>query len=329
MILSQFRSLLAGHPHKLIRFRLPDGISVPPEYHVTEVGRVTREFIYCGGTSRIATNCLLQAWVAANDQDHRLYSEKLGSIIGLADHLFVDGNIPVEIEYEHPVLSQFSILDHEVSSELITLQLQNKHTDCLAKESCGLEAGTCCGDDNSCGDPAESEASDSTDCCSDNPSSTSSEELESMKPRVLILCTGNSCRSHLAEGILRQAAGDIFEVYSAGSRPAGFVHPKAIGVMAEIGIDISKHVSKNMSDFLQQSIATVITVCGNADQACPMFPGQVNRYHWGFDDLAHAKGSDDEVTAVFRQVRDQIKLVFEAYAAGYREALKRGRIHAS
>jgi arsenate reductase len=139
------------------------------------------------------------------------------------------------------------------------------------------------------------------------------------KPNVLILCTGNSCRSHLAEGVLRQAAGDLVDVHSAGSKPAGYVHPKAIEVMKEIGIDISGHTSKHMREFLDKKITTVITVCGNADQACPMFPGQVNRYHWGFDDPAHAKGTDDEVLAVFRRVRDQIKLVFEAYAAGLRE----------
>ena len=142
------------------------------------------------------------------------------------------------------------------------------------------------------------------------------------KPAVLILCTGNSCRSHLAEGILRHVAGDLFDVQSAGSKPAGYVHPKAIAVMKEIGIDISGHTTKHMNEFLDRKIDTVITVCGNADQACPMFPGQVNRYHWGFDDPAHATGTEEEILAVFRRVRDQIKLVFEAYAAGYREKTK-------
>lgn len=145
----------------------------------------------------------------------------------------------------------------------------------------------------------------------------------SPKPLVLILCTGNSCRSHLAEGLLRHAAGDLFEVASAGSRPAGYVHPKAIAVMQELDLDISGHTSKHMNDFLDRQVTTVITVCGNADQACPMFPGQVNRYHWGFDDPAHAEGTEEEVLAVFRRVRDQIRLVFGAYAAGYREALTR------
>ena len=141
------------------------------------------------------------------------------------------------------------------------------------------------------------------------------------KPIVLILCTGNSCRSHLAEGILRRAAGDLLEVHSAGSNPAGYVHPKAIAVMKEIGIDLSDHTSKHMNTFLDRDITTVITVCGNADQACPMFPGQVHRHHWGFDDPAHATGSEEEIMHCFRRVRDQIQLVFEAYAAGYREGI--------
>ena len=140
-----------------------------------------------------------------------------------------------------------------------------------------------------------------------------------MKPSVLILCTGNSCRSHMAEGILRAAAGDLIDVHSAGSNPAGYVHPKAIQVLKEIGIDISSHTSKHMNDFLNRKITTVVTVCGNADEACPMYPGQVNRHHWGFDDPAHATGTEEEILKEFRRVRDQIQLVFEAYAAGLKE----------
>lgn len=143
--------------------------------------------------------------------------------------------------------------------------------------------------------------------------------MSATKPTVLILCAGNSCRSQMAEGILRRAAGDLMEVHSAGSKPAGYVHPKAIQVLKEIGIDISGHASKRMNEYLSRKVDTVITVCGNADPACPMFPGQVNRYHWGFDDPAHATGSEEEVLNVFRRVRDRIKLVFEAYAAGFRE----------
>jgi arsenate reductase (thioredoxin) len=141
------------------------------------------------------------------------------------------------------------------------------------------------------------------------------------RPTVLILCTGNSCRSHLAEGILRAAAGDLFDVRSAGSKPAGYVHPMAVQVMKEIGIDISSHRSKHLNEFLDQKVETVITVCGNADQACPTFPGQVNRHHWGFEDPAHAQGTDDEKLQVFRAIRDQIRRVFEVYAAGRKDAL--------
>ena len=141
-----------------------------------------------------------------------------------------------------------------------------------------------------------------------------------MKPTVLILCTGNSCRSHMAEGILRTAAGDLLDVQSAGSKPAGYVHPLAIRALAEIGIDLSGHRSKHMDGFLSREVQTVITVCGNADQACPMFPGQMNRHHWGFDDPAHATGTEEEQMAVFRRVRDEIRRVFEAYAAGRRDA---------
>jgi arsenate reductase len=92
--------------------------------------------------------------------------------------------------------------------------------------------------------------------------------------------------------------------------------------MKEIGIDISGHHSKQMNDFLQKNIETVITVCGNADQACPTFPGQVNRYHWGFDDPAHAVGTDEEKLVVFRRVRDEIHRVFTAYAGGRRDQIK-------
>ena len=142
------------------------------------------------------------------------------------------------------------------------------------------------------------------------------------KPLVLILCTGNSCRSHLAEGILRAAAGDFLEVASAGSKPAGYVHPLAIRALHEIGIDISAHTSKHLVEFTARPVETVITVCGNADQVCPVFPGQLNRHHWPFDDPAHAAGTDEEKFAVFRRVRDEIRRVFTAYAEGRRDQLK-------
>jgi len=144
-------------------------------------------------------------------------------------------------------------------------------------------------------------------------------------PAILILCTGNSCRSHLAEGILKRALGAGFRVESAGSKPAGYVHPLAVKALEEIGIDIRANESKHMDLFLEDEVETVITVCGNADQACPMFPGQMNRHHWPFDDPAHATGTEEEQMAVFRRVRDEIRRVFEAYAQG---RLDQAKLHA-
>ncbi len=143
------------------------------------------------------------------------------------------------------------------------------------------------------------------------------------QPLILVLCTGNSCRSHLAEGILRRALGGSCRVASAGSKPAGFVHPLAIRAMAEIGIDISSHTSKHVDVFLDKGVETVITVCGNADQACPVFPGRVNRHHFPFDDPAHATGGEEEQMREFRRVRDAIRTAFEAYAAGRLDEARR------
>ena len=134
------------------------------------------------------------------------------------------------------------------------------------------------------------------------------------KPLILILCTGNSCRSHLAEGILRVAVEDAVEVASAGSNPVGYVHPVAVEVMHEIGIDISGHTSKHLNEFLERDVQTVITVCGNVDQACPMFPGQTEKHHWPFEDPAKAEGSEEEIRGIFRRVRDEIWDKFVAYA---------------
>lgn len=125
------------------------------------------------------------------------------------------------------------------------------------------------------------------------------------KKRVLILCTGNSARSQMAEGILRHLAGDKFDVTSAGTI-ASFVRPQAIAVMSEIGIDISAHRSKCLDEFLDQHFDYIITVCDNANQTCPTFPGKATRIHWSLDDPAEATGTEEEILAVFRRVRDEI-----------------------
>lgn len=139
----------------------------------------------------------------------------------------------------------------------------------------------------------------------------------SIKKKVLILCTGNSCRSQMAEGILRHYGSQNYEVESAGSAPSR-VHPIAIRVMKEIGIDISGHHSKHLKELDGQRFDTVITVCDNADRACPVFPGTTQRLHWPFPDPPHAQIETEAVVEEFRKVRDLIHARFrEAARSGF------------
>lgn len=124
---------------------------------------------------------------------------------------------------------------------------------------------------------------------------------------VLILCTGNSCRSQMAEGLFKMFAPE-WEVYSAGTAPTSEVHPLAVKVMAEIGIDLSANYPKSTDEFMEKDIDYVITVCDHARETCPVFTGKVkNRLHIGFRDPAEATGTDEEIIKVFREVRDEIK----------------------
>ena len=137
--------------------------------------------------------------------------------------------------------------------------------------------------------------------------------------RILILCTGNSSRSQMAEGFLESLNNEI-EVHSAGTQPAPSVNPYAIRVMREVGIDISHNKTHHVEEFLYEEWDYVITVCGGAKETCPAFIGKVkNRVHIGFDDPAEAKGTDEEVLATFRRVRDEIKVEFQKF---YNEHLK-------
>jgi arsenate reductase (thioredoxin) len=126
------------------------------------------------------------------------------------------------------------------------------------------------------------------------------------KTRVLFLCTHNSARSQMAEGLLRDLAGDQFEPFSAGTE-ATHVRPLAIRAMEEIGVDISGQESKTLDRYLDQPFDYVITVCDDANEACPFFPGAQSRLHWSFEDPSRAEGSDEERLEVFRRVRDEIK----------------------
>lgn len=127
-----------------------------------------------------------------------------------------------------------------------------------------------------------------------------------MKLRVLILCTGNSARSQMAEGLLRELAGDKMDVFSAGTHPS-VVNPLAIQAMQERGIDISHHRSKSVNEFLNSPFDFVITVCDNAAERCPIFPGPAKRIHWSFPDPAAAQGSEEQRLQVFRTVRNEIE----------------------
>jgi arsenate reductase len=123
---------------------------------------------------------------------------------------------------------------------------------------------------------------------------------------VLILCTGNSARSQMAEGLLRHMAGGRFEVSSAGTHPTT-VRPEAVAVMAELGIDISRHWSKSVDEFAGRPFDWVITVCDHAKESCPVFPAGTERLHWSFADPAAVEGSESERLAAFRSIRDQIR----------------------
>jgi len=127
-----------------------------------------------------------------------------------------------------------------------------------------------------------------------------------MKHRVLFICTHNSARSQMAEGLLRQLGSERFEVFSAGTE-ATFVRPLAIKAMAELGIDISKQQSKKLDRYLDEPFDDVITVCDTAAETCPIFPGAAHRRHWSFEDPSKATGSEDEQLAVYRRVRDEIR----------------------
>lgn len=134
-----------------------------------------------------------------------------------------------------------------------------------------------------------------------------------MKKRALILCTGNSCRSQMAEALWQQQGRGIWEAASAGSDPAGYVHPLAIKAMAESGIDISANESKPVDDFRDGPFDVVVTVCDGARESCPTFPAAGQMLHWPFEDPAKAEGSDEEKLAVFRKVRDQIHARIRQY----------------
>jgi len=160
MNLSELKSLLAEHPQRAFRLLLPDGEPVPVSFHVTEVGRVNKTFLDCGGTLRETTICLLQVWVG-RDYDHRLETGKMAGILEKGGAILTDDSVPVEIEYEDRVISQYTIEGHDLTDDAVVLKLAHKHTECLAPELCGLQMpdlrlpaiggkSSCCGPDGCC-----------------------------------------------------------------------------------------------------------------------------------------------------------------------------------
>ncbi|MGB7593587.1 MAG: arsenate reductase ArsC [Terriglobia bacterium] len=142
--------------------------------------------------------------------------------------------------------------------------------------------------------------------------------------RALILCMGNSARSQMAEGLLRHDAGNVYEVFSAGTKPS-HVRPEAIAVMREVGIDISGHRSKSVEEFAGQDFDYVITVCDNAKESCPLFPAKTRRVHWSIEDPAAAQGSQEEILTAFRRVRDELRARLQAFAEGESQESVEGR----
>lgn len=132
------------------------------------------------------------------------------------------------------------------------------------------------------------------------------------KKKVLFLCTGNSCRSQIAEGFLRHLASEDFEAFSAGTKPSR-LNPLAVKVMEEKGVDISGQYSQSIDEFLNESLDYIITVCDHAKETCPVFPGTAERIHWSFRDPADAKGSEEEKMTVFREIRDSIEKNIENF----------------
>ncbi len=135
MTLAELKNALAGDPEQLLRLRLPGGDAVPVSFHITEVGQVTKDFIDCGGTRRSVSTCQLQAWVGPDD-DHRIHAGKLLGILNKGSSLMSSGDLPVEIEYEHGLISQYPVTGASVEDGVLVFSLTTKHTDCLAKELC-------------------------------------------------------------------------------------------------------------------------------------------------------------------------------------------------
>ena len=267
---------LEQNPGQQMHWMLPDGSFVPTHYHITEVGRVQKDFIDCGGTRRSQASCLLQIWVA-DDTEHRLESTKLTDILTLAASVLKSDDLPVEVEYEQDSIAQYPLGGVEQTPSGLLLSLGSKHTACLAPEKCGVDGSDCCGP---------------------------------VGPRqILFVCIHNSARSQMAEAFVNQMCPGSFIASSAGLEP-GTLNPLVVEAMQEVGIDISAASTTGVAEVLAtgRQFDRVITVCDEASaERCPSFPGPVAREHWGFPDPSAASGSHAEKLAQVREIRDAIR----------------------
>ena len=310
MQLAELKESLSQRPDANIRFLLPNGDFVPAHAHVTEVARIDKRFVDCGGTLRNDTFCRLQTWVA-DDVDHRLSAGKLLKILDKAESFLASDDLEVDVEHEVGFISQFPLESAEVLPDGIVLHLTTRRTACLAMDKCM---------------PAAKPASDFSPlrfnfreqpepagCCA--AQTTTSQPKHVMKSRVLFVCIHNSARSQMAEAFLNQICGDEFEAHSAGLEP-GKLNPIVVEAMQEVGIDISGNKTKAVFDYVKSSkaFAYVITVCDEASaERCPIFPGVTTRLQWGFPDPSGFPGTHEEKLAKTREVRDTIKRKVEAW----------------
>jgi protein-tyrosine-phosphatase len=259
-----------------MHFMLPDQSFVPAHYHITEIGRVHKDFIDCGGTVRSLTSCLLQIWVAT-DVDHRLETTKLAKIMEIAHPLLKSDDLAVEVEYEDAVVSQYPLGGAEVTPAGILFYLGTKHTACLAPEKCGVGGEAC--------------------CAAPEPK------------RILFVCIHNSARSQMAEAFVNQMCKGSYEAHSAGLEP-GVLNPLVVEAMQEVGIDIAGAKTKSVAEMLAggPTFTRVVTVCDEASaERCPTFPGGAQRDHWGFPDPSALAGTHEERMVAVRRIRDDIR----------------------
>jgi thioredoxin type arsenate reductase len=276
MNVKDFRAVLEANPGVKMHFMLPDQSFVPAHYHITEIGRVHKDFIDCGGTVRSLTSCLLQIWVAT-DVDHRLETTKLAKIMEIARPLLKSDDLPVEVEYEDAVVSQYPLGGVEVTPSGILFYLGTKHTACLAPEKCGVGGEAC--------------------CAAPEPK------------RILFVCIHNSARSQMAEAFVNQMCKGSYEAHSAGLEP-GVLNPLVVEAMQEVGIDIAGAKTKSVAEMLAEgpTFTRVVTVCDEASaERCPTFPGGAQRDHWGFPDPSALAGTHEERMVAVRRIRDDIR----------------------